>query len=234
MKNLQCLGVAVTVAMGCLMPARADYTKGTTMFQIYGGGAALAGRYHQPGVNKDEQDYADGGGVIGGQFLYFVTDKPCLALGFDISHAGFDDHDSSQLLANRFTSSSADSTAGLFIARLSYPKGHVRPYIQGGIGAHHTSLSLDGTPINGSTWSDTPTTETRSLLDDGHMGVAAEGAIGVYFYFTERFFLGVEYKEVDLLGKDFVPTNAGVREGLLNPDGSVAESAIGFTLGFGF
>lgn len=234
MKNLQRLGLVVIGVMGCLFPARADYTKGTTMFQIYGGGALSGGQYRQPGVNKDEQYYADGGGVIGGQFLYFITDTPSLALGFDISHAGFDDHDSFQLLTNRYTQSSADSTSGLFIARLSYPKGHVRPYIQGGLGAHHTRLSLDGTPINGTSWSDTGTTETRSLLDDGHMGAAAEGAVGVYFYFSEKFFIGVEYKVLALMGKDFSPTNAGVREGLLSPDGGVGESAIGFTLGLGF
>ena len=215
-------------------PAGADYSKGMAMFQIYGGGAALGGRYHQPGVNKDEQDYADGGSVIGGQFLYFISDSPCLALGFDVSHTDFDSHDSYQLLTNRFTRSSAKNTTGLLIARLAYPKGRIRPYIQGGLGAHGTSLTLDGTPINSKTWYDTPTTETRRLLDSGHMGPAFEGAIGLHVYLTERLFIGAEYKVMDLLGKDFSPTAAGQLEGVLKANGNVSESSIGFMLGFGF
>src|SRR5262245_3792054 len=137
--------------------ARADYTKGMTMFQIYGGGAGLDGHYRQPGIDRDEQQYADGGGVIGGQVLYFFREN--LACGFDISHTGFQDHISNQLLTNRHTTSSADTTVGLFILRLAYPRGHFRPYIQGGVGANHTGLKLTGIPIGPTTWSDTGTTE---------------------------------------------------------------------------
>lgn len=222
------------VALLSAAPVRADYDKGTTMFQIYGGGAGLSGRYHQPGVNKDEQDYADGGSVIGGQFLYFISGSPCLALGFDVSHADFDAHESYQLLANRFTSSSANNTSGLIIVRLAYPKGRFRPYIQGGLGAQATSLTLDGTPTNSIPWSDTKTTETRRLLDSSHVGPAFEGAVGVHIYLMERLFVGVEYKALDLVGKDFVPTAAGRSEGLLTTSGTVGMSAIGLMLGFGF
>jgi len=224
-------GLAVVLAAAV---AHADYRKGEMMFQIYGGGAGLSGRYHQPGVSKDEQDYADGGSVIGGQFLYYVADNPCLALGFDISHASFDSHDSNQLLLNRFTQSSADNTTGLAVARLVYPKGRVRPYIQGGLGVHHTSLTLNGTPTNPSGWNDTHTLETRDLLDEGHIGPAVEGAIGLHVYVTERFFIGAEYKVIDLIAKDFSPTAAGSQEGLLTTQGTTSESAIGFMLGFGF
>lgn len=214
--------------------ARADYAKGMAMFQIYGGGAALSGRYHQPGVNKDEQDYADGGSVIGGQFLYYVSDSPCLALGFDVSHADFSSHESYQLLINRFTSSSAKNTTGFVVARLAYPKGRVRPYIQGGLGAQATSLTLDGTPINASSWADTHTTETRQLLNSSDVGPAIEGAIGLHVYLTKRLFIGAEYKILDLIGKDFSPTAAGQSEGLTKTSGTVAESSIGFMLGLGF
>ena len=214
--------------------ARADYQKGETMFQIYGGGAAMGGRYHQPGVSRDEEDFADGAGVLGGQFLYYISESPCLAVGFDVSHAGFDSHDSYRLLADRFTQSSADNTTGVFVARLVYPKGRVRPYIQGGIGAHHTSLSLDGTTVNSSVWEETNTTETRSLVHDGHVGPAFEGAVGAHLYLTDRFFIGAEYKVLSLIGKKFTPTPAGRLEGLSAPDGSVGISAIGLMLGFGF
>lgn len=234
MKNLRRFllgGWAIVLAVAT---ARADYRKGEVMFQIYGGGAALGGRYDRPGVNKDEQDYADGGSVIGGQFLYYVTDSPCLALGFDISHSRFDSHTSVQLVPNLLTNSSADNTTGLLVARLVYPKGRLRPYIQGGIGAHHTSLTLEGEPMNPSVWSDTGTSEERALYDNGHLGAAFEGAIGLHIYLTERFFIGAEYKVIDLLGKEFTPTPAGQLEGLTNTDGNVSESAIGFMLGFGF
>src|ERR1019366_7374035 len=212
----------------------ADYRKGDYMFQIYGGGAGLGGRYHQPGVNKDEQDYADGGSVIGGQYLYYISDSPCVAVGLDVSHAGFDTHESFRLLDNRFTQSSADNTTGVFVSRLAYPKGRVRPYIQGGIGAHHTSLTLDGTPISAPGWADTGTFETRSLVDSGHIGPAFEGAVGLHVYLTERFFIGAEYKVLTLLGKEFTPTAAGRQEDLATPNGSVGISAIGLMLGLGF
>jgi opacity protein-like surface antigen len=226
---------------GCLVllavlagSAQADYTKGTTMFQIYGGGSSLSGHYHQPGVNRDEEDYADGGGVIGGQFLYYVSDSPCMALGVDVYHAGFGDHNSYLLLSDRFTQSSASNTTGLVIARLAYPRGRVRPYLQGGFGAQSTSLTLDGTPINSSTWTDSPTTETRRLLDSSHIGPALEGAIGLHIYLTPRFFVGAEYKVVELFNKDFSPNAAGELEGLQTSRGTFAESSIGLMLGIGF
>lgn len=172
MKISRFLMVGPLVAVMAAASARADYSKGMAMFQIYGGGAALSGRYRQPGVNKDEQDYADGGSVIGGQFLYFISDSPCVALGFDVSHADFSAHESYQLLINRFTSSSAKNTTGLVIARLAYPKGRIRPYIQGGLGAQATSLTLDGTPIHSSSWTDSPTAETRQLLNSSDVGPA--------------------------------------------------------------
>ena len=98
-----------------------------------------------------------------------------------------------------------------------------------------TSLTLKGAPLYSSTpWSDTRTLETRQLLDEGHIGPAVEGAIGLHVYVTERFFIGAEYKVIDLFGKDFTPTAAGSREGLLTTQGTTSESAIGFMLGFGF
>jgi hypothetical protein len=212
----------------------ADYTKGTAMFQIYGGGAGLNGHYDRAGVSRDEEDYADGGSLIGGQFLYFFHDSPCLAAGFDISHADFAKHDSTQLLTNRLTRSSASDTTGLAILRLSYPSGHFRPYVQGGVGAHSTSLTLQAIPINATTWRDAATTETRNLYDDGHVGPAMEGAVGIHIFFTERFFVGVELKVLSLIGKDFIPTAAGVTEGLGNTRGSVSESGLGLMLGLGF
>jgi opacity protein-like surface antigen len=232
--HFKSIGYAILLSCLCTAATSADYTKGTTMFQIYGGGAGLGGHYNQPGVSRDEQDLADGGGLIGGQFLYFFHDSPCLAAGFDISHASFDDFNSYQLLTNRFTSSSANTTTGVAIVRLSYPKGHFRPYVQGGLGLHHTSLSLTGSPINGTTWSDTGTTEQRQLLDSGHIGAALEGAIGLHIYFTERFFIGAELKVLDLMGQEFEPTAAGAHEGLQRPDRTVAESGIGLMIGLGF
>src|SRR4051812_20690497 len=105
MKNFKRFSLIGILLWGCEAAASADYTKGTTMFQIYGGGAALDGHYHQPGVDRDEQDYADSGGLIGGQFLYFFHESPCLAVGFDVSHANYGKHTTSQMLANRLTAS---------------------------------------------------------------------------------------------------------------------------------
>ena len=226
-----------TVSIGLLLgfgasSVRADYAKGMTMFQIYGGGASVDGHYRQPGVNEDEQKFADGGGLIGGQFLYFTSDS--VSVGFDISHAGFDSHLSNQLLTNRQTDSSASDTLGQFIGRLSFPRGHFRPYIQGGFGGHYTRLDLKGHPINGTTWSDTGTIESRDLVDNGHAGLAISGAVGIHIYFTERFFIGAEYKRTALMGRRFDITNAGAREGLLKPDGTLGQGGIGFMLGLGF
>jgi len=60
------------------------------------------------------------------------------------------------------------------------------------------------------------------------------GAIGLHFYFTERFYVGAEYKVTGLIGNDFQPTQAGVREGLLATRGTIAETGIGLMLGLGF
>jgi len=228
-----------TIAAVCslflpLASVQADYTKGTTMFQIYGGGAAFGGEYDRSAVPEDDRQYSDPGSMLGGQFLYFVKDSPSLAVGFDIAHAAGDERRSHLLLSNRLTDSSVKSTMGLAIARLSYPKGHFRPYIQGGLGAHNTRLKLDGMPINGTAWSDTSTTEVRELYDHSHAGLAMGGAVGMHIYFTERFFIGAEYKATLLFGNDFKPTTAGRLEGLNNTEGSVGMAGLGLMIGLGF
>jgi opacity protein-like surface antigen len=229
-----------TLGIGCLLWnirtafAQPQGMAGATSFQLYGGGAALSGHYDRPGVDSDERKYADAGGLIGGEFLYYVRDSPTLAFGVDISHAGFDDHDSTLLLPHVVTASSAQDTAGLAVARLAFPIGRVRPYVQAGVGLHQTSLTLKGVPFNGFGWTDTNTSEERRIYDDGHVGPALSGAVGLHVYLTEQFFIGAEYRFIALIGKDFEPTAEGRREGLAATDGSVSESGIGFMLGFGF
>jgi opacity protein-like surface antigen len=233
MKPYRWIAVCFLMMTLVSVSAHADYTQGTTMFQIYGGGAVLSGHYAQPGISRDEQDYADGGSVIGSQFLYYISDSPCVAMGFDVSHTDFASHESFLLLPSFYTQSSAKNTTGLIIARLAYPKGRVRPYVQGGLGAQSMTLTLDGTPVN-STWSDTGTTETRQLLDSREIGPALEGAIGLHVYLTKRLFVGAEYKVLELIGKDFSPTSAGQTEGIVKTSGIVTESSIGLMLGLGF
>jgi hypothetical protein len=58
--------------------------------------------------------------------------------------------------------------------------------------------------------------------------------VGLHIYFTERFFIGAEYKMTALPGSDFRPTSAGLLEGLTNTNGSVTESAVGLMIGLGF
>jgi opacity protein-like surface antigen len=234
MKKLFSLGIGCLIWNLGAACAHAQGMKGATSFQLYGGGASISGRYDRPGVDRDERDYADGGGLIGGEFLYYVQDAPTVAFGVDISHAGFGNHDSALLLPHLFTASSAQSTSGLVVARLGFPLGRVRPYLQGGVGLHQTSLTLKGVPFDGFAWTDTNTSEERRMYDNGHVGPALGGAVGLHVYLTEQFFIGAEYRFIGLLGKDFEPTAEGRREGLAPTHGSVVESGIGFMLGFGF
>ena len=162
-----------------------------------------------------EQDLADGGGIIGRQFLYFFHDSPCLAAGFDISHAGFDDHNSSQLLMNRFTSSSADNTTGVAItpAQLSertFPSLHTGRLRRPSYEPHFKWYSHQWQYVE-RYWNHRTATASERW---SHGRSAIEGAIGMHIYFTERFFIGAELKILDLEGKDFTPTAAGTNEGL--------------------
>jgi len=233
MKTRRFEKVFLTIMIGSISCAHADYAKGMTSFQLYGGGAFMSGTYDHPSnVDEDERDYADAGTLFGGQFFYFAKDS--VAVGLNIAHARFGDHESVFVAPGRLTSSSAKSTAGEAVARLIYPKGAFRPYIQGGAGIHRTSLSLEGTPLAGSSWSDTSTMERRNLYDETHTGPLISAAVGIHIYFTPRFFIGAEYKQTALISRDFSPTSAGRLEGLRDTDGSVVQSAIGFLIGLGF
>jgi len=66
------------------------------------------------------------------------------------------------------------------------------PYGVGGVGVSSFSQETKGTPVSGSSWVDTGTTEERLVADDSSTSFAASFGIGVDTYITENIFAALE------------------------------------------
>ena len=201
MKKIFC----AVVLIGLAGAARADLTPGSNTLAIFGGFGGSGAKYdYQPG---SEEAVTGPGGAFGAQFLRYVKGGPAIAIGADITASPNGDSNSDDLLTGIDTTARTKTIIGLVIARLSYPKGTFRPYLFGGIGGHHCSQKLIGTPRGGTTWSGGGS-ETRTLVDESKSSLALGGGIGLDLFLTESFFMGVELRGVWLGGMNTDDTAA--------------------------
>src|SRR5581483_4615247 len=79
------------------------------------------------------------------------------------------------------------------IVKLAYPRGHCRPYVFAGVGGHDSTLTLSGVPAPGVPWP-----LSGQLIDKSSKGAAFGGGIGLDIFMTDSFFMGLEYRVIDL------------------------------------
>jgi len=213
MSNMKRLLAAVLFLM-VSVPVRADTRKGSSTLSLFGGLGFSSSRY-ELGVTGGEEPVARGGGTFGGQWVYYFQESPSYGIGLDASGTHLSDRRTTDLVRGADTTSYLNSNVLLVIMKLSYPTGRVRPYVFGGVGAHHSHTFVSGMPYGGNTWSDTHTSENRVLLDETHKSLALGGGIGLEMYLTEQLFIGAEYRGVMLAHKRYEETPAAASAGLV-------------------
>jgi opacity protein-like surface antigen len=179
--------------------SRADLSRGSQTATVFGGLGGSGSDYdYEPGQRRP---VTGGGGAFGGQYLYYVSGIPALAVGGDLASSPNANRRSGDLLSGYESTARLKSLIGLAMVRLSFPRGVCRPYIFGGVGAHNSDQQLSAQPQPGNTWPGGGT-ESRILVDEHKTSAALGYGIGLDIYPKESFFIGIELRGVWLLGLD--------------------------------
>jgi len=193
--------------------AWADLQKGSQTLSVFLGGSGSNSTLDLSGSQQGNEPIGDGGGAVGASYLYYVKSEPLIGVGLDFNASRLSEDHSRNLIFGNDSNTYANSDILMLIGRLAFPSGKLRPYIQGGVGFDTTLIHMTSQPQVGHTWADTGTIETRTLFDDRSTTVAAGWAIGMDWYLTERFLLGLEYRNSYFRAKQS-PTAAGTALGL--------------------
>jgi len=189
----------------------ADFARGSQSIAVFGGLGGSSSQYdYQPG---DQRPVTGGGGAFGGQYFYYITSTPALAIGADLASSLNGNRHSGDLLSGYDSTVRLKSLVGLIVARLAYPRGIGRPYIFAGIGAHDSTQQLSASPHTGNTWPGGGT-ESRMLIDEHKTSAAVGYGIGLDVFPADSLFFGIELRAAWLGG--------------LNNDDNVALRSAGF------
>lgn len=177
--------------------AQAEFTAGSQTISVFGGfGGSNTNFDFQPGNKEPVTGY---GGAFGGQYFYYLRGTPAIALGIDVASSLNGNGRRDDLLTGLNSTERLKSVVELIMARLSYPRGKIRPYIFSGVGVHDSVLQLSAQPQAGVTWLGGGT-ESRMLIDERETSAALGYGIGLDIFATESLFFGLELRGVWLVG----------------------------------
>lgn len=196
MKRWFMVGLAVS---GFAAIARADYAAGSQTVAVFGGFGGSSAQYdYKPGSMRP---ITGGGGAFGAQYLYYFKGSPAMAIGPDITSSFNGNRRSGDLLSGYESTARVKSLVGLVLLKLAYPRGFWRPYLMGGLGAHHSTQQLSAMPQPGNAWPGGGT-ESRMLVDEHKTSLAVGYGIGLDLYPTDSFFFGLEFRGAELFSLD--------------------------------
>jgi hypothetical protein len=135
-----------------------------------------------------EAPMGDTGFAAGLRYLRNIT--PEIALGADATFLVPSKHESTSLISRGITTTEFDTKTFLFLSRLRFNAGDVKPYVLTGIGIHSTSVKIQTQPQRGLVWADTGTTEARTLTKGSDTGVALSLQGGSDYRVNDRYSIG--------------------------------------------
>ncbi len=172
-----------------------------------------------------EDDVGKSGTAFGFRYIRNVNDRVGVGLEMNLLNAG--EHESTTLMTNGISTTKLNTLATLGIVRVRFGRERFRPYALGGFGIHSTSLQLDSKPQVGFVWSNTGTSETRTLVDSRKTGVALALEGGFDYHFNDTVsagaFLGWHLQSETT----YDATAAGRAGGLTGIKGSFSGIALG-------
>jgi len=164
-------------------------------------------------VGGGRDDNGDGGFLFSPQYLYGLNSR--FSLGANVEFANRSRTESQNLLPASNTEVHGHNVLLLGVAKYALAdQGPVRPYLLGGLGAHHSSTQIEAQPNVGFAWSDTNTDEPRSLVDDSHWGFASTLRFGIDFSWTSPTVFGLEIGWTHMSSPSYDPTPSGQALGL--------------------
>ena len=138
--------------------------------------------------------YAGPGPTVGARYLYGIDDYFGVGLQADYYTFASKDTPLDSPAGGQLDATFQDSAATLeILGRYTLiPEARLVPYLHSGVGLAYFRQKVDGTPLPGSAWSDTNTTEPRDIQDVRSLGVAFSFGVGVETNITDRLVMGLE------------------------------------------
>ncbi len=134
-------------------------------------------------------------GPMGGlQYLYTVDEFWGVGVQADYFQFAAKEHAITSDTGGLVNARSKDNVATLEVmARYTFlPNARFVPYLHSGLGLTYFRQTAEGEPLAGSTWTDTGTTETRSLQDVSSVNFSYSVGVGVETNLTKNLLLGLE------------------------------------------
>jgi len=189
------------------------------MFSLGFGLAAPLSRVDFSSTGGGSDSNGDAGVLLGAHYHYSLTPRLAVGASSEWFHRGA--YGSRSLLPDSETDVSGNTVLLLGTLKLSLiDRGPVRPYVLGGLGGNRTSTAIDATPRRGFGWSDTGTSETRTLVDESHWGFASSLRFGVDFALYGPSFFTIEAGWTRLANASYSATAAGQDLGLNSVTGN--------------
>jgi hypothetical protein len=213
--------VACALILGAASASAQDpsFDAGRQMLSIdFGLAAPLGGVSFSGTSGGGSANNGDMGSAFGVQYLYFSS--PRVGWGAELHYYDRNTADSPSLLPSSDSHVFGDSLLVLGVMKLALTdRRTVRPYVLLGAGAHRSATAIDAHPSVGFVWSDTRTGETRRLVDDSAVGLAASVRLGLDFGFVDSSVFSLEAGWTGLASARYAATPAGQDLGITGVTG---------------
>lgn len=133
------------------------------------------------------------GPKIGLQYLYHTTNNWALGTEFNYSARG-------KLASSKFLTNSDSEIEGTYLSALVlarytfFAERTFHPFVVLGVGFASNKLKIVSTPASGFVWTDTGTSETRTMVDSTQTGLASTFGFGFDIETSDTGFFGVEFR----------------------------------------
>ncbi len=159
------------------------------------------------------------------EYLYYQYPQAAFGGSFDYFHRSADGRTGPVSTNNlQLTNMEVSGDSVLFQAIAKYTftdHGRTRPYVRGGIGFHHSWTDIEARPQSGFAWSDTGTSEHRTVINGAATGLAGSLSVGLDFNYGAPSNFGVELGWLGLSSETYGTTAFGDSLGLQGFSGPI-------------
>ena len=181
---------AATAVLLCFAGiASAQFDKGSSEAGFVVGGAIPTTKSDLTDLVGKNQTAVKTGITAGGRYLYHTS--PEWAFGGEASYAAFGDKKHDIGIAEITESAAALDVQGIAKYTFAADKKS-RPYLIGGVGYGSMKQKNTTKPINGNSWIDTGTTESRTNYDETIGALAVSLGAGFEHFFNDTTILTIE------------------------------------------
>lgn len=199
---------ALLMLCACARPQSARAQEYDNELSVFGGPMVSRSK-----IMIDQEAEISRPGFSGG-VRYLRQNSEYFGLGMEALSLVPQERRSTSLIANGFTTTNFQSIHALIVLRLGPSEGILKPYLLAGLGAHATTLKIVSTPRFGFGWSDTGTTETRTLFNSRALGAAGKAQAGLDIAIGGSATLG-GYAALHVMGNaKYLPTKEAVSLGI--------------------